>query len=153
MTTFYQIGEVCQRTGLTQRTLHYYDEIGILVPTERLTGGQRLYSTADLERIGRIKNLKQLLGLSLSEIKRILDADEARERYLSAAQTDADPARRNKALESALRVTEDQLQSVRGKVQQLGRLQRQLARQVRELRRLGAPAGCSGIAAGLGGGS
>src|SRR5579864_1943402 len=115
MTTFYQIGEVCQRTGLTQRTLHYYDEIGILVPTERLTGGQRLYSTADLERIGRIKNLKQLLGLSLSEIKRILDADEARERYLSAAQTDADPARRNKALESALRVTEDQLQSVRGR--------------------------------------
>jgi DNA-binding transcriptional MerR regulator len=151
MTTFYQIGEVCQRTGLTQRTLHYYDEIGILVPTERLTGGQRLYSTADLERIERIKNLKQLLGLSLSEIKRILDADEARERYLSAAQTDADPARRNKALESALRVTEDQLQSVRGKVQQLGRLQRQLARQVRELRRLGAPAGSSGIAAGIGG--
>ncbi|HKV45593.1 MAG TPA: MerR family transcriptional regulator [bacterium] len=151
MTTFYQIGEVCQRTGLTQRTLHYYDEIGILVPTERLTGGQRLYSAGDLERIERIKNLKQLLGLSLSEIKRMLDADEARDRYLSAAQTDADPARRNKAVESALRVTEDQLQSVRGKVQQLGRLQRQLERQVRELRRLTLPAGSPEVPMGIGG--
>jgi len=36
VTTFYQIGEVCQRSGLTQRALHYYDEIGLLVPSERL---------------------------------------------------------------------------------------------------------------------
>jgi len=150
MTTFYQIGEVCQRTGLTQRALHYYDEIGLLVPSERLTGGQRLYSAADLERIERIKNLKQLLGLSLSEIKRILDADEARARYLAAAQTASDPARRRKAVESALRVTEDQLQSVREKVQQLARLQRQLERQVRDLRRLASPAP-SRVPAGVGG--
>ncbi len=140
MTTLYQIGEVCQRTGLTQRALHYYDEIGLLVPSERLNGGQRLYAAADLERIERIKNLKQLLGLSLSEIKRLLDADEARARFLSAAQTASDPARRRKAVESALRVTEDQLGSVREKVRQLGRLQRQLERQVRELRGLAHPA-------------
>jgi len=140
MTTFYQIGEACQRTGLTQRALHYYDEIGLLVPSERLNGGQRLYTAADLERIERIKNLKQVLGLSLSEIKRLLDADEARARYLSAAHTASDPARRRKAVESALRVTEDQLGSVREKVHQLGRLQRQLERQVKELRRLAHPA-------------
>ncbi len=136
MPTLYQIGEVCHRTGLTQRALHYYDEIGLLVPSERLNGGQRLYSAADLERIERIKNLKRLLGLSLSEIKRMLDADEARDRYLASAQTASDPAHRRKAVESALRVTEDQLQSVRDKVLQLGQLQRQLERQVRDLRRL-----------------
>lgn len=143
MTTFYQIGEVCQRSGLTLRALHYYDEIGLLVPSERLTGGQRLYTAADLERIERIKDLKRLLGLSLSEIKRMLDADEARTRYLSAAQTTADPGRRHKALESALEVTEAQLQSVREKVQQLAQLQRQLERQVKEIHRLAAapPAG------------
>jgi len=140
MRTFYQIGEVCQQTGLTQRALHYYDEIGLLVPTERLNGGQRLYTAADVERIKQIKSLKQLLGLSLSEIKRNLDADEARARYLTAAQTEADPARRKKALESALEVTDEQLRSVREKVQQLGRLQRRLERQVRDLRRLLAPA-------------
>lgn len=149
MTTFYQIGEVCQRTGLTQRALHYYDEIGLLVPSERLTGGQRLYSATDLERIDRIKNLKQLLGLSLSEIKRMLDADEARARHLTTAQTASDPARRRKAVESALRVTEDQLQSVRAKVHQLARLQRQLERQVRELRRLATSNGPARVPAGM----
>ncbi|HYM90010.1 MAG TPA: MerR family transcriptional regulator [bacterium] len=150
MTMFYQIGEVCQRTGLTQRALHYYDEIGLLVPSERLNGGQRLYAAADLERIGRIKNLKQLLGLSLGEIKRLLDADEARAKYLSAAQTASDPARRRKAVEDALQVTADQLQSVREKVHQLGRLQRQLERQVRELRRVTTPAGPSRAPAAIG---
>ena len=136
MTTFYQIGEVCHRTGLTQRALHYYDEIGLLVPSERLNGGQRLYSAADLERIERIKSLKQLLGLSLSEIKRLLDADEARSQFMTTARTAEDPVHRRKALAEALRVTEDQLRSVQNKAQQLGRLHRQLARQVRELRQL-----------------
>jgi DNA-binding transcriptional MerR regulator len=147
--TFYQIGEVCHRTGLTPRALHYYDEIGLLVPSERLTGGQRLYTAADLERIERIKSLKLMLGLSLSEIKRLLDADEARARYLNAAETSADPVGRRKAVESALRVTEEQLQSVREKVQQLGKFQRQLERQVRELRRLAEPAGPAGVPAGV----
>jgi MerR family transcriptional regulator, repressor of the yfmOP operon len=136
MTAFYQIGEVCHRTGVTQRALHYYDEIGLLVPTERLNGGQRLYSAADLERIERIKSLKQLLGLSLSEIKRLLDADEARSRFMTAAKSTRDPTRRRRALEEAVRVTEAQLGFVREKGRQLGRLQRQLAGQVRELRRL-----------------
>jgi DNA-binding transcriptional MerR regulator len=151
MSTLYQIGEVCHRTGLTPRALHYYDEIGLLVPSERLNGGQRLYSAADLERIERIKNLKQLLGLSLSEIKRLLDADEARAHYLAAAETASDPARRSKAVEDALRVTEDQLQSVREKVVQLGRLQRQLERQVRDLRRLAVQASPSRIPEEIGG--
>jgi MerR family transcriptional regulator, repressor of the yfmOP operon len=143
MSTFFQIGEVCHRTGLTQRALHYYDEIGLLVPSERLNGGQRLYSAADLERIERIKSLKQLLGLSLSEIKRLLDADEARGQFMTTARTVEDPALRRKALEEALRVTEDQLRSVRDKAQQLGVLQRQLARQVRELRRLLSASGAA----------
>ncbi len=136
MAAYYQIGEVCHLTGLTPRALHYYDEIGLLVPSERLTGGYRLYSVADLERIERIKDLKRLLGLSLSEIKRILDAEEARERYLAAAQAAADPARRRKAVENAIKVTEEQLHSVKDKVEQLRRLQRRLDQQVRDLRHL-----------------
>jgi MerR family transcriptional regulator, repressor of the yfmOP operon len=134
--TLYQIGEVCHLTGLTPRALHYYDEIGLLVPSERLTGGYRLYSAADLERIERIKELKRLLGLSLSEIKRILDADDARERYLAAAEAAADPGRRRRAVENALHVTEEQLHSVRDKVEQLGTLERKLDQKVRDLRRV-----------------
>jgi MerR family transcriptional regulator, repressor of the yfmOP operon len=136
MATFYQIGEVCQITGLTPRALHYYDEIGLLVPSERLAGGHRLYTAADVGRIKKIKDLKGLLGLSLGEIKRIMDADEARTRYLAAAEAAVDAVRRRKALESALEVTVEQLQSVRGKVQQLAGLERRLEEQERDLRQL-----------------
>jgi MerR family transcriptional regulator, repressor of the yfmOP operon len=142
---------VCQLTGLTPRALHYYDEIGLLVPSERLAGGHRLYTAADLERIEKIKDLKRLLGLSLSEIKRILDADEARTRYLAAAQATEDPAGRRKALASALRVTSDQLRSVREKVQQLSELERGLERQERELRRLLTQASSADVREGVGG--
>jgi DNA-binding transcriptional MerR regulator len=138
MSTFYQVGEVCQLTGLTPRALHYYDEIGLLVPSERLSGGHRLYTATDLERIERIKDLKRLLGLSLNEIKRILDAEDARAQHLAAAEETADPSLRRRALDSALRVTEEQLGSVQEKVTQLGRLQRRLEQEVRDLRRLRA---------------
>jgi|SRR5579872_485069 len=151
MATFYQIGEVCHLSGLTPRALHYYDEIGLLVPTERLAGGHRLYTAQDLERIEQIKDLKRLLGLSLSEIKRILDADEARTQHLADARRATDPARRRRAVESALEITQAQLLSVRDKVQQLGRLQRQLERHVRELRRLYHESGASGEAEKVGG--
>jgi MerR family transcriptional regulator, repressor of the yfmOP operon len=134
MSTFYQVGEVCQLTGLTPRALHYYDEIGLLVPSERLAGGHRLYTAADLERIERIKELKRLLGLSLNEIKHILDAEDARARHLAAAEETADPSFRRRALESALRVTTELLASVEEKVMQLGRLQRRLEREARDLR-------------------
>ena len=136
MGNFYQIGEACHVTGLTPRTLHYYDEIGLLVPSERLAGGQRLYTAADLERIEEIKELKRLLGLSLSEIKRLLDAEDARTRHLAAAEEAPDEPARRAALEQALGVTEAQWRSVQEKMNQLGQFGRKLERHVRDLRRL-----------------
>ncbi|HEV2358673.1 MAG TPA: MerR family transcriptional regulator [bacterium] len=136
MGNFYQIGEACQLTGLTPRTLHYYDEIGLLVPSERLAGGQRLYTAADLKRIEEIKELKRLLGLSLAEIKRLLDAEDARTRHLAAAERAADAAARRQELEQALAVTEAQWRSVQDKIAQLSTFGRKLERQVRALRRL-----------------
>jgi DNA-binding transcriptional MerR regulator len=139
--TFHQIGEVCQITGLTPRTLHYYDEIGLLVPSERLAGGQRLYTAADLKRIEEIKELKGLLGLSLSDIKRLLDADDARTRHLEAAETAVDPATRRRELERALDITVAQWKSVQEKAAQLTAFKRKLERQVRSLRRMVAAPG------------
>ena len=73
---FLQIGDASSRTHLTQRTLRFYEERGLLHPPERMHGGFRLYSPADIERIERIKQLKELLGFSLSEIAEMLDAEE-----------------------------------------------------------------------------
>ncbi len=67
MARTWRIGEVAERTGLTRRTLRYYDELGLLVPSQRSTGDYRLYDEDDLLRLLQIQNLKAI-GLSLPEI-------------------------------------------------------------------------------------
>jgi MerR family transcriptional regulator, thiopeptide resistance regulator len=68
----WRIGDVAARTGLTARTLRYYEELGLLKPSERLVGGHRVYANDDLRRLYRISLLRQL-GMSLSDIARELD--------------------------------------------------------------------------------
>ena len=67
--SYFQIGEAAERTSLTQRTLRYYEEKGLLKTPTRMDGGFRLYSDEDLDRLERIKELKDLLGFSLADIK------------------------------------------------------------------------------------
>jgi DNA-binding transcriptional MerR regulator/uncharacterized glyoxalase superfamily protein PhnB len=70
-----RIGELATATGLTVRTLHYYDEIGLLVASARTPAGHRLYDDADVERLYRIGLLRRL-GLPLSDIGRSLDSPD-----------------------------------------------------------------------------
>jgi len=64
------IAEVCARTGLSARTLRYYEEIGLLPDVRRSEGGRRVYGPDALERLGFIQRLKAL-GLSLAEIREL----------------------------------------------------------------------------------
>src|SRR5438874_11327863 len=75
---FYTIEQVATRTGLTKRTLRYYEEVGLLLPTGRTEGNYRRYSEADIERLERIKKLRDLLGFSLSDIRELLEAEDER---------------------------------------------------------------------------
>ena len=69
----YAVGTVAELAGVTVRALHHYDEIGLLVPSERTAAGYRRYTRADLERLQQIR-LHRHLGLSLEEIRRLLEA-------------------------------------------------------------------------------
>lgn len=71
MANTYKIGELAKASGLTIRTIRYYDELGLLKTRERTKGGQRLYSDSDLLYLKRIKELKEL-DFSLEEIKEII---------------------------------------------------------------------------------
>jgi DNA-binding transcriptional MerR regulator len=62
------IGEVCQRTGLSARTVRYYEELGLLPGVRRRKAGRRAYGPDELERLRFIQRLKTL-GLSLAEIR------------------------------------------------------------------------------------
>lgn len=64
------IGEVRERTGLSARTLRYYEELGLLPGVRRRAGGRRVYGPGEIERLHFIQRLKRL-GLSLAEIKEL----------------------------------------------------------------------------------
>ena len=66
-----KISEVAKLSGVTVRTLHYYDEIGLLKPSETTEAGYRMYSIEDLERLQQILFFREL-DFSLNEIKEIM---------------------------------------------------------------------------------
>jgi len=74
-----QIEQVAARTGLTKRTLRYYEEIGLLDPPTRTDGGYRLYSEHDIARLELIKRWRGLLGFTLSEIRELVGMEEERQ--------------------------------------------------------------------------
>ncbi len=69
---FLKIGELARRTGLSVRALRHYDDIALLVPSERSSGGYRLYGRKDVARLYRIQALRRL-DLSLADIQGLLD--------------------------------------------------------------------------------
>ena len=67
-----RIGEIAQKAGVTPRTIRYYENLGLLSPSEREGKGFRYYTEAELARLRKIDAL-QALGLSLEEIGSIID--------------------------------------------------------------------------------
>jgi MerR family transcriptional regulator, repressor of the yfmOP operon len=88
----YTMEDVTERLGITARTLHYYEEIGLLPAVTRTEGRHRIYDESMLDRVRNILKLKQVLGASLQEIRDILQAEEELERikasYYGEAQTE-----------------------------------------------------------------
>ncbi len=82
-----KVGDLARQTGLSIRTLHYYEEIGLLRPSHRTASGYRMYSAGDVARLQQIKSLREL-GFSLEQIAGCLDQPgfsplETIERHLS----------------------------------------------------------------------
>ena len=83
-----RVGELAKRTGLTVRTLHHYDEIGLLKPSGRSESGYRLYSQADVARLHGVQALRHL-GLALGDIAALLDGDQAAPAMILEQQVNA----------------------------------------------------------------
>ncbi|MEX2420083.1 MAG: MerR family transcriptional regulator [Acidimicrobiia bacterium] len=71
---FFQIGEVAERVGLSLRTIRYYEEIGLVVPSGRTEGGFRLYRVDDIKRLELVKVLKPT-GMALEHLVELLAID------------------------------------------------------------------------------
>lgn len=99
------IGQAAARAGVSERALRYYQQLGLITPTGRTPGGLRRYSDADLDRVARLRQLQDLLGFNLEEIRVIFHNEdrlgELRREYRAAATS---AARRRELAAEALAV-------------------------------------------------
>jgi DNA-binding transcriptional MerR regulator len=132
-----RIGDVARLVGTTPRTIRYYEEVGLLpAPAARPTGGHRLYSSAEVERLREVIRLKELLGVTLEELRTLLSAEEARaEVRAQLRREDIPPARRAELLREALGHIEMQLALVQRRATELARLRGELEETRRRARR------------------
>jgi DNA-binding transcriptional MerR regulator len=140
-----RIGDVARLVGTTPRTIRYYEEIGLLDETPARPSGQhRVYSDAEVERLREVMRLKELLGVSLEELKTLLSAEEARAAVRAQLQRgDVEPQRRRELLSEALGHLNRQLELVEHRAAELAKLREELgerrAKVHRHLRELDLP--------------
>ncbi|MDA8058398.1 MAG: MerR family transcriptional regulator [Actinomycetota bacterium] len=105
------IGEAAERAGVSARTLRWYEELGLLVPSGHSSGGARRYDDDDVARIIHIRELQSLLGFDLGEIRDILRGEDDLAGLRLEYRSRADRARRHEILLEAS-VINDKLRSV-----------------------------------------
>ena len=114
-----RINEVAAETGLTTRTIRYYEEIGLLEPAARSEGSYRLFDADDLERLRFIKGLRDDAGFSLAEIGQLLEDDLARVRNRTRFRSTTDRAERRAILDDALGRVDRQVATLHTKIDRL----------------------------------
>jgi DNA-binding transcriptional MerR regulator len=132
-----RIGEVAEATGTTPRTIRYYEEIGLLPEVEdRASGKRRHYTDADVDRLIELIRLRELLNLSLDELKQLVEAETARAGLRERWQHTDDPGEQSHILEQSLVHIGDQLKLVRSRQAELARLEEELSARQRRVRSL-----------------
>src|SRR5579875_1815321 len=101
------IGAVASRTGVSERTLRYYEELGLLRPTAHRRGGSRLYCESDIERVERIRKLQSLMGFNLEEIRSIFAATDRLEALRDEYRGTDDSGHQHELLEESVGTLED----------------------------------------------
>jgi DNA-binding transcriptional MerR regulator len=131
----YRIGELARLVDTSPRTIRYYEERGLLPePEGHAKGRHRTYTDADAVRLRELLRLRDLLGLSLEELKDLLEAEEARAALRERFHRTDSPEQRRELLTQALVHVEAQLASVRGRQQALAQLGHELAQKRQRLR-------------------
>lgn len=111
MSDHMQIGEVATRTGLSLRTIRYYEEVGLVAPSARSAGGFRLYDQADVERLDLVKRMKPL-DFSLEDMRELLEVVDALDAGAPGVDREALMAR----LAAVERSARERVESLRGKL-------------------------------------
>ena len=132
-----RIGDLAKLVCTTPRTIRYYEEIGLLpeVPS-RPACGHRVYTDAEVERLREVMRLKELLGVTLDELKTLLAAEESRATVRAQLRReDVAPPRRRELLEEALGHIDRQMELVEHRATELATLKSELCETRKRVRR------------------
>ena len=110
-----RIQEVAEETGLTTRSIRYYEEVGLLRPAARSVGSYRLYDASDVERLRSIHELRDDAGFSLAEIGRLLEDEDARIRDRARFRAAGDAAEKEAILRGLIARLDRQVGSLEAK--------------------------------------
>ncbi len=116
------IGGVARQLGLTPRTIRYYEELGLLRPAVRVKGADRLFDATDVQRLGEIKRLREVIGFSLAEIAELFDTDDMRAELRERFHGARDPQVRRQTLLDAVRLADQRLSVFQRKLTQVAAL-------------------------------
>lgn len=126
-----QIGEVVEQTGLSHRTIRYYEEVGLLHPAARTEGGFRLYDQAGIDRLLLIMPMKPL-GFSIEEIRELLTAYDA---IADPAISDGRHAQARAVLDATHAQAETRIAELKAATSRAEAFTRRLGREIRAARR------------------
>ncbi|WP_127581398.1 MerR family transcriptional regulator [Paenibacillus koleovorans] len=125
----YKIDDVAKESGLTKRTIRYYEELGLLEAPERTEGGMRLYTREHIEHLKQIVNARDVLGFSLQEIQdfvRIREELEGRKQVYGQTVEDAQQLQQlleiQTSLDAQIRMIEQKMEKMTEFRQELDRI-------------------------------
>ena len=121
-----RIGELAAQTGLTAPTIRYYEQIGLLPGGVRPTRSHRTYTEDDVERLDLLRRLRDLLGVSLDELRKIAAAEEIVATLPARIRTAGSAADRLRLVDEALRQADSVLHLVRAREIDLRELEDEL---------------------------
>ncbi|ANB56010.1 merR regulatory family protein [Anoxybacillus sp. B7M1] len=121
-----KIDEVAKLSGLSKRTIRYYEEIGLLPPPPRSQGGTRLYTQDHVEFLKKITIAKEVLGFSLQELHHFLSLRDTLENQRADYKKVTDPRERKEKLIEIIHLLDDQLQMIEEKIHKIMSVQTEL---------------------------
>jgi MerR family transcriptional regulator, repressor of the yfmOP operon len=121
-----KINDIAKQSGLSKRTIRYYEEIGILPSPERSKGGTRLYRQDHVDFLKRITIAKEVLGFSLQELQHFISLRDTFESQRADYKKVTDSRERMKKLTEIIEILDDQLKIIEEKTQKILSVQMEL---------------------------
>ncbi|MGC7870733.1 MerR family transcriptional regulator [Desulfosporosinus sp. SYSU MS00001] len=122
----YKIEQVALQSGLTKRTIRYYEEIGMLPPPKRSEGGTRYYNEEHIELLKRIKYTKDALGLSLEELQHFIALSNLIESQKVSFKQTAERREQREKLLSIIDTLDEELTLIEQKILKIERVKEDL---------------------------